>query len=170
MTANAKANATAVTLTSPTESQINLVVDQHFEVSFMIEDKEAVQVMKSYSIQERYAKNAAYTVAKKLEVAIATLFSSFSVTAGATTTTLSDANVRSAISSYTSTNGDYSEAAWFLHPKTIWEDLMAIDRFVLINQGGKGAVEGGAVGMLYGQPVYSTTSLGTINEIGRAHV
>ncbi len=164
MTANAKANATAVTLSSPTETQINLTVNQHFEVSCMIEDKEAVQVKKSYSMQERYAKNAAHTVAKKLEVAIATLFAGFSTSAGATTTTLSDANVRAAIASYTGTDGDYDEAAWFLHPKTIWTDLMAIDRFILIDSaGGQGAVMGGPIGRLYGQPVYSTTNLVTAN-------
>ncbi len=164
MTANAKANATAVTLNSPTETSVDLTVDQHFEVSFMIEDKEAVQVKKSYSIQEAYAKNAAHTVAKKMEVAIATLFNSFSTTAGATTTALTDANILSAITSLTSANNDFTDAAWFLHPKTIWSDIMSLDKFVRIDAaGGKGPVNGGAIGYLYGQPVYSTTNLTTIN-------
>ena len=164
MAASAKSNATAVTLVSPTETKVDLTVNQHYEVSFMIEDKEAVQVLRSYSVQERYAKNAAFSAAKKLEVAIATLFNSFSVTAGSTTTALSDANVLAAISSYTTTNGDYSEAAWFLHPKTVWTDLMAIDKFSLVqNTAGADPVMRGAIGFLYGQPVYSSTNLTTIN-------
>ena len=128
MAASAKTNATAVTLKSPTETKVDLTVDQHFEVSFMIEDKEAVQVAKSYTIQETYARNAAHTVAKKMEVAIATPFNSFSTTAGATTTALSDANILSAIASLTTANNEYTDAAWFLHPKTVWSDIMALDK------------------------------------------
>ena len=163
MSANAKANATTVTLNSPTETQVNLTIDQHFEVSFMIEDKEAVQVKRSYSIQERYAKNAAYTAAAHMEDAIATLFNSFSNTAGATTTALSDANVLSAISTYTTNNNDLEEAAWFLHPKTVWSDLTSLDKFSLFQNVNQAVVTQGAIGMLYGIPVFQTTRLTTIN-------
>src|ERR1700712_903064 len=122
MSANAKSNGTVVTLNSPTETKINLVVDQWFEVSFMIEDKEAVQVKNSYNTQQRLMKNAAYTAAKKLEVAIATLFHGFSDSAGTTTVALADAVVRSAIATLETVNGDFEEAAWFLHVKTVWTD------------------------------------------------
>jgi len=165
MTANAKANATAVTLNSPTETQVNLVVDQWFEVSFLIEDKEIAQVLRSYRVQETYARNAAYTAAKKLEVAIATLFNSFSNTAGATTTTLSDANILEAIELYTTADGDYDEAAWFLHPKTVWSDVMAIDKFSLLqNTMGADPSMKGAIGMLYGRPVFQSTNITKINS------
>src|ERR1700745_3749973 len=78
MAANAKVNATAVTLNAPTDSKITLAIDQWFEVSFAIEDREAAQVKRSYYIQEKYAENAGYTMAKKLEEALSPLFRGFS--------------------------------------------------------------------------------------------
>ena len=164
MTANAKANATAVTLNSPTETKVDLVVDQWYETSFMIEDKEAVQVKKSYALQERYAKNAAHTTAKKLEVAVATLFQSFSTSVGSTTVALTDAVVRSAMDSYTTANNDYDEGVWFFHPHTIWSDLMGIDKFSLVqNTAGADPLMKGAIGILYGRPVIQSTNITTVN-------
>ena len=86
MSANAKTNATAVTLNAATETKITLTVDQWYEVSFAIEDREAAQVKHSYYLQEKYAMNAGYTMAKKLEVSLASLFSSFTASVGASTT------------------------------------------------------------------------------------
>lgn len=165
MSANAKSNATAVTLSSPTETKVDLVVDQWFEVSFMIEDRQAAQVKRSYALQQRYMKNAAYTAAKKLEQAVVDLFDGFSNSVGTTTQALSDANVRKAIAKLETQLADYEEAAWFLHPKTIWEDLMNLDRFALaLNTGGaSNPVLKGAIGTIYGQPLVSTPLLKKIN-------
>jgi hypothetical protein len=165
MAANAKSNATAVTLNQPTETKQTLAVSNWFEVSFAIEDKEAAQVKKSYSIQQRYMQNAAYTAAKKLEVAIATLFSGFSVSVGTTGVALSDAVVRSAIASLETVNIDYDEAVWFLHPKTVWTDLMSIDRFALSlnTANASNPVMKGAIGNIYGRPVVTSSLITKIN-------
>jgi len=165
MSANSKSNATAVTLNSPTETKQTLTVTNWYEVSFVIEDKEAAQVKRSYSIQQRYMKNAAFTAAKKLEVAVTTLFSGFSNTVGTTGTNLTDASIRSAIAKLTGTTlANYDEAAWFLHPKTIWTDLMGIDRFALaMNAPGSNPVIKGAVGSLYGRPLVSSAHIQKIN-------
>jgi len=165
MSANSKVNATAVTLNSPTETKQTLTVTNWYEVSFTIEDKEAAQVKKSYAIQERYMKNAAFTAAKKLEVAITTLFSGFSNSVGTSGAALTDAVIRSAISTYTGTSlGNFSEAAWFFHPKTIWTDIMAIDRFALaMNTNGESNPLKGQVGRLYGRPVIESAHIQKIN-------
>jgi hypothetical protein len=164
MSAAAKSNATAVTLNSPTETKKSLVVDQWYEVSFVIEDKEAAQVKRSYNTQQRYMKNAAYTAAKKLEVAVITLFSGFSGSVGTTTVALTDANLRLAISTLEAANADYEEAAWFLHTKTVWVDLMAIDKLALkMNTDGADPILKGAIGKLYGRPLVATTLIQKIN-------
>lgn len=164
MSANSKTNGAAVTLNSPTETKQTLTVDQWYEVSFMIEDKEAVQVKKSYNTQKRYVKNAAYTAAKKLEVAIATLFASFSTSVGTTGQALTDAVVREAITALETANADFEEAAWFLHTKTVWTDLMAIDRFALkMNTAGSDPVIKGAIGEIYGRPVVTSNLITKIN-------
>jgi hypothetical protein len=164
MAANAKVNATVVTLNSPTETKINLVVDQWFEVSFMIEDKEAAQVKKSYNTQQRYIKNAAFTAAKKLEDAVATLFQGFSTSVGTTTVALGDTAIRAAIAALETANADFEEAAWFFAPKTIWTDIMSIDRFALaFASPGANPIAAGAVGRIYGRPVFSSTRITKIN-------
>jgi len=164
MTANAKTPGSQVTLNSPTETTQTLTVDQHFEVSFLIEDKEAAQVKRSYNAQERYIKNAAFTAAKKLEDAVATLFQNFSNSVGTTGVALTDAVVREAIEKLTTADADFDEAAWFFHPKTVWTDLMAIDRFALNqNSPSSDPVNKGAIGFVYGRPVYQSTRITTIN-------
>jgi hypothetical protein len=165
MAANAKTNATQVTLNQPTETKQTLQVSNWFEVSFAIEDKEAAQVLKSYSIQQRYMKNAAYTAAKKLEVALATGFQSFTTVVGSTGVALADASVRSAISSAEIANIDFEECVWFLHPKTVWTDLMSIDRFALSlnTANATNPVVKGQMGTIYGQPLVTTNLITKIN-------
>jgi len=65
MSANEKTTAAAVTLNSPTETNVTLTVDQWYEVSFAIEDEEAATVKRSYALQEAYAKNAAGSLCEK---------------------------------------------------------------------------------------------------------
>lgn len=164
MTANAKSAGSQVTLNNATETTQTLTIDQHFEVSFLIEDKEAAQVKRSYNTQQRYMKNAAFTAAKKLEDAVATLFASFSVSVGTTTVALSDAVIREAIEKIETVDADYEDAAWFFHPKTVWTDIMSVDRFALHqNTVSADPILKGAVTQVYGQPVFSSTRITKIN-------
>lgn len=162
MTANSKSNGSQVTLNSPAETQVSLVVDQWYEVSFLIEDKEAVQVLQSYQLQERYMKNAAYTAAAALEDAIIALFDNFSQTTGASTAGILDSNVRVAIQYLDAANAPQEDRAFFVSPKAMWTDIMAIDKFTLVNQSGtNNPVSKGMTGYLYGIPVYVTSRIGT---------
>jgi hypothetical protein len=165
MSANAKAAATQVTLNNPTETKQNLVVDQHFEVSFLIEDKEAAQVKKSYTLQQRYMKNAAFTAAKKLEDAIATLFQGFSTSVGTTTVALSRAVTLSAVASLETANVDFSDATWYLHPKTLWVDIGSIDAFALsLNTANANNLVTKQIGpSILGRPVVTSTRITKIN-------
>lgn len=160
MSANAKSAATAVTLNSPTETSVTLTVSTWMEVSFAIEDREAAQVMHSYKVQERYAKNAGYTIAKTLDTAITTLFDSFSTAVGAEGTAVTDAVIRTAISTLESRDVDIEECAFFFHPTVIWTEIQAIDKFSLVqNTAGADPVLKGHVGFLYGIPVISSTNV-----------
>jgi len=139
MTANVKTNGAFVTLNSPTETEVQLTINSWYEVSFAIEDAEAAQVKRSYRLQERYAKNAAYTVARVLENEIAKLFSTFTTSVGASTTNLADSTLREAISTLDTNCIDIEatdELAFVFHPNTFWRQYMAADKFSLsINTG-----------------------------------
>lgn len=173
MTANAKVNATAVTLNAPTDDKITLTVDQWFEVSFAIEDLEAAQVMKSYSLMERYAKNAGYTIAKKLDVAITSLFSGFSTSVGSSATNLADSDIRAAIAALESVDADIEEAEFFMSPNVFWKQVQNIDKFSLaINSPVNDPTRKKPAGYLYGIPVnivntiqYVSGTTGRVNAL-----
>lgn len=110
-------------------------------------------------------KNAAYTAASQLETAIATLFQSFATTKGTTTVALTRAVVLSAISALRTAKNNLKEAAFFLAPKTIWEDLMAIDAFALSlnTANATNPITKGRMPGIYGIPVFDTTFITKIN-------
>lgn len=160
ISANSKTVATAVTLNSPTETAITLTISNWYEASFAIEDREAAQVMHSYSIQETYARNAAYAVAKVLDTALTSLFSGFSQSVGASTTSVADSEIRQAIAYLDSANAPANDRAFFFHPNVFWTQLQAIDRFALaINSPVQDPVAKKPTAMLYGIPVYLTTNI-----------
>lgn len=161
MSANAKVNGQAVTLNNPTETKVTLTVDTWPEVSFAIEDKEAAQVKHSYYLQEKYAKNAGYTIAKELEEAIMALFSSFSVSVGASTTAIADSDIRSAIATLEAANVDTAmDTAFFLDSKVFWNQVQAIDKFSLaINSPVNDPTAKRPDGHLYGIPVFISNNI-----------
>lgn len=161
MTAASKTVATAVTLNQPTETKVTLTVDQWYEVSFAIEDREAAQVKHSYYLQEKYAMNAGYTMAKKLEVALATLFSGFSTVVGTSTANLADSDIRAAISALEATGIDTtSDVAFFISPAVFWKQIQNIDKFSLaINSPVNDPTAKTPRATLYGIPVYVSNNI-----------
>lgn len=162
MTAHAKTNATVVTLNNPTDTKITLDVDTWYECSFAIEDKEVEQVKKSYNIMKVYATNAAHTVAAAYEDALIALFDNFSQTVGTSAAAMADSNVRKAIQYLDTAKAPQSNRAFFVSPKQMWADLMAIEKFTLLqNTAGADPILKGHMGYLYGIPVVVTNRIGT---------
>lgn len=174
MTANAKADATAVTLNNPTDTKVTLTVDQWFEVSFAVEDRDAAQWMHSYYVQDKYAKGAAYTIAMKLEVAIASLFDNFSQVVGGSVTNLADSDIRSAIAILETNGIDTSggEVAFFLSPNVFWKQVQNIDKFSLaVNSPVNDPTAKTPAATLYGIPVFISNAIQYISgtATGRAN-
>lgn len=162
MSANAVSVGTAVTLNNTTETKVTLTVDQWYEVSFGIPDSVAAQFKQSYAVQERYAKDAAYTIANKLEVALATLFSGFSTVVGASTTNLADSEIRAAISALQTVGVPLytGEAAFFMHPDVFWKQVQALDKFSLaINSPVNDPTAKKPDAHLYGIPVFISQNI-----------
>jgi hypothetical protein len=162
MTANAKVNATAVTLNNPTDSKITLTVDQWFEVSFAVEDKEAAQWKHSYYVQEKYAQGAGYTIAKKLEVALASLFSGFSQSVGSSAANIQDSDIRAAIAILESNGIDTGDGdvAFFLSSNVFWKQVQNIDKFSLaVNSPVNDPTRKRPAAYLYGIPVFISNNI-----------
>ena len=162
-TPNLKANGSAVTLNSPTETNVNLVVDTWYECSYFIEKKEMHQVANSYNFQSKLAKAAGYAVAKQLDTALAALFSGFSNTVGGSTHAVVDSDIRRAIRTLDANNVDDEGRAFFFHPFTLWEQVMAVDAYVSGDYMNQKAIAGEGLasqrGSLYGIPVVQTTQV-----------
>lgn len=166
-----KSNATAVTLNNATDTKVTLTVDQWYEVSFAIEDREAAQVKHSYYLQERYAQGAGYTIAKKLEVALAELFDNFSTSVGASTTALADSEIRAAISALEAVGIDTTQdVAFFVHPNVFWKQIQNLDKFSLaVNSPVNDPTAKTPKATLYGIPVYVSANIQYISgTVGRS--
>jgi len=161
----AKVNAAAVTINSPTDTRVTLTVDQWFEVSFAIEDREAAQVKQSYYLQERYAQSAGYTMARRLEVALANLFQGFSTVVGASTTNLADSEIRAAISALESVGIDtQSDVAFFVSPAVFWRQIQNLDKFSLaINSPVNDPTAKTPRATLYGIPVFVSNNIQNVS-------
>lgn len=164
-TASVKTNGVAVATNSPTDTKQTLSVNQWYEASFAIEDREASQVKRSYSLMERYTKNVGYAISKQLDTAIATLFSGFSNAVGSSATNLADSDIRNAIAYLESANVDIEETAFFFHPNTFWKQVQGIDKFSLaINSPVNDPTAKKPAGYLYGRPIYITTQIQSVTS------
>lgn len=160
--ANTKAQETQVTLQSATETAVTLNINVHKEASFILEDTDVAAVKSSYVLQERKMQDAAYAVAEDLENALAALFSTFTVSVGATGTDMTEANIRVAISKLRQAiKGSFKkkDVKFILAPKQLWEDLMVSDRFVSFDYGQDGTKDGGPIMRIYGIEVIESNNV-----------
>ncbi len=163
-----------ITTAGPAQTDTTLTINTHKYVSYIIGDKDMVQIASKYDVSAEYAKQARGLLADALEADIAGLWSSLTTNAiGDTATVLSDAEIRAGL--YAMENGKYklSECAFFFHPYIFWEQLHAITKYYQQYSVGP-ATSGGPVrtgnfssdgyvlnqkGFLYGVPVYTTTNI-----------
>ena len=174
MTATSKTNGSEVTLNANTDTNVTLTVSTWYECSFLIEDREAAQIKRSWKLVELYTKNAGFTVASVLEAAIAALFLTFSNTVGASTTNLVDSDILNAIATLESNikgniyNGD---VAWFFHPYTFWRQVQSLDKFSLATNSPVNDPTGKKpMYSLYGLPIFVSVSVPYVSSTtGRAN-
>ena len=82
LSANAKAAGTAVTLNQAADSKYTVTLDQHYEVSFLLEDIGKALARPDWF--DIYAKQAMAVLAESIDAAIAAKYSGFSQTIDAT--------------------------------------------------------------------------------------
>ena len=146
---------------NPTDDKVTLTVDTWYECSFAIEDKEAKQILGQYSYMNTLMQNAAYTAAAAYEDAILALFTGFSQTVGTSAAALADSDVRRAIQYLDEASVPREGRAFFLTPKQVWTDLMAIAKFSENSYTPTmDPITKGHLGYLYGIPVIVSERIG----------
>ena len=167
--ANQKVTETQVTLVADTSGNKQIVVDQHWEYSRLIEDITSVQALAS--MRKFYTQDAGYALASKVDSdLIATAIANFSSVGMASDTGL-------VVPAVAGSAGDFNDQSFrdaiqilddadvpmdnrkLVIPPAARNQIMGIDRYVssdFVN--GKGVVNG-KIGELYGINVFVSTNL-----------
>ena len=167
--ANQKLTETQVTLVADTSGNKQVVIDQHWEYSRLIEDITSVQALAS--MRKFYTQDAGYALASKVDSdLIATAIANFTNVGHATDTGL-------VVPAVAGSAGDFSDQAFrdaiqilddndvpmdsrkLVIPPAARNHIMGIDRYVssdFVN--GRGVVNG-KIGELYGVDVFVSTNL-----------
>ena len=189
--ANAKAEATAVTIQANLESELTITVDRHFEYSRLIEDIVEVQALSS--LRQFYTEDAGYQLALKVDTDLINAATGFGD--GTRTATPTDAsswvnsnayyvNASSGLAAFAAdtvaTGDNFTDLALreaiklmddadvpmdgrvLVIPPAARKSIMGIDRYVSSDFVGGRGVESGLIGNLYGVDVYVSSNAPTL--------
>ena len=190
-TANAKAEAVAVTIQANLESELTITVDRHFEYSRLIEDIVEVQALSS--LRQFYTEDAGYQLALKVDTDLINAATGFGN--GTRTASPTDAsswvnsnayyvNAASGLATYAAdavaTGDNFTDLALreaiklmddadvpmdsrvLVIPPAARKSIMGIDRYVSSDFVGGRGVESGLIGNLYGVDVYVSSNAPTL--------
>ena len=160
ITANLKAQNTAVTLNYNTETKTTITLDKHYESSFIVED--LVKIQSAYDLRSDYTQAAAYAIAEKIDADLATSMTAAFDGYGAYGTALND-NLILTVNRYLSENkAPRSDRSIVVHPKGE-QEMLAIDKYVRYDALGVGgddnSIKNGKIGRIYGADVFMSQNL-----------
>jgi len=194
-TAAAKAANTAVTIQANTESEVQVLIDQHFEYSRFIEDIVETQALSS--LRSFYTEDAGYALAKKVDDTLIALGKSFGdgdasdwvhsaayfidASTGLTlyaldTVTTSDVFTDAGFRKLIQLMDDADvpmDGRKFAIPPSLRNAIMGVDRYNSSDFVDGRGVQNGQIGKLYGIDIYVSSNMPTIetaadNSVGDA--
>jgi N4-gp56 family major capsid protein len=190
--ANAKAAATQVTLNTDTATEVNVVIDQHWEYSILIED--IVEAQALASMRQFYTDDAGYALARQVDSTLVQLgrgvqggggtaaYSGAFLGSNGTTAyvaasnneaALTDAAIRRSIQRLDD-NDVPMDGRFLIVPPSTRNTLMGIARFTeqafVGEAGGQNTIRNGEIGNVYGVPVFVSSNADTTNGSGAARI
>lgn len=159
LTATAKAASTSVTLQAPTETDVNLSLNRHFESSILIEDRLAKQAKRVYTLLQKYAAKSGYAVGKQMDTDLLGQYGSITNHVGDGSTAVSRTNLLRAVQYLDDADAPEEERYGVWKPAAK-ADLLDIDGFVFTEHIGSDApVRKGLTGDLFGIRNYVTSNV-----------
>jgi hypothetical protein len=146
LTANDKAVDTDITLNAPTDTKVTLTLDKHVECSFVVED--TARIFANPDMLAGYAREAALTLATRVEADLAGLYSGFSQTINATTG-LTEATFREARRVMNAAKVPLSNRWAILHEDAESEALQ-IEKLINRDYSSSDVVPSGSLGSAFG--------------------
>lgn len=161
LTANAKVANTQVTLQAPTETKQTLVIDQHWETSFVVEDFADAQ--SAYDIASEYTQKAGYALAEKMDKTLAVAMTAgFTQSVGTAGTALADTAILTANQYLDDAKAPADQRYLVVTPKGK-KELLSIDKYIrydAIGVGGdRNSIKNGKIGEIYGIEVSMSQNL-----------
>jgi len=178
--AYAKAENTAVTVQNDTESEVQIVIDKHYEYSRIIEDITEVQALAS--LRNFYTGDAGYALARQIDNDLFSLgkslgngngsswansavfyndastgLTAYAVDTVAAADVFTDAAFRALIQKQDDADVPMDNRA-FVIPPSLRNAIMGIDRYVSSDFVGGQVVQNGKIGNLYGIDVYVSSN------------
>lgn len=147
LSANDKIPGAQITLQSPTETKIDLSIDQHKETSFLIEDLTKLQA--SYNLQKLYTTEAGYAIAKAIDTSIAALATGFSQTKGTYNTAITTDVVLDSVKELDDEDVPEEDRHFVFRPD-VKRDLLDLSTYTSNDFVDGKPVTSGKVGMIYG--------------------
>ena len=185
--ASAKAATNAVTLIAATESEVQILINKHYEYSRLIEDIVETQALSS--LRQFYTADAGYALARQVDTDLIQLGRAFNgatvgtddyATAAASTKAFIGSNGTTAYNSSTSNAAALTDAAvrrtiqrlddndtpmdgrFFIIPPSSRNTLMGLARYTeqafIGEAGSNNTIRNGEIGNLYGIPVFVTSN------------
>jgi len=182
--ATAKAANTAVTIQANTESEVQVLIDQHFEYSRFIED--IVEVQALASLRSFYTEDAGYALAKKVDdlliaggksfgdgdasdwvhsnayfIDASTGLTAYALDTVTTSDLFTDAGFRKLIQLMDDADVPM-DGRKFAIPPSLRNAIMGVDRYNSSDFVDGRGVNNGQIGKLYGIDVYVSSNMPTI--------
>jgi N4-gp56 family major capsid protein len=185
--ASAKAATNAVTLIAATESEVQILINKHYEYSRLIEDIVETQALNS--LRQFYTSDAGYALARQVDTDLIQLGRAFNgatvgtddyATSASSTKAYIGSNGTTAYNSATSNAAALTDAAirrtiqrlddtdtpmdgrFFIIPPSSRNTLMGLARYTeqafIGEAGANNTIRNGEIGNLYGIPVFVTSN------------
>lgn len=155
LTANQKVAGTSVTLQQPDSTGVAVTLNQHWEVSFIVED--IVKAQANQDVMDRYIEDGITALAEKIETSLASLYGSLT---GATVNSgggnIEDADLLLARSRISESRAPMAGRFLYLAPDQI-NAILVLTKFVNAEKyGANTPVQDGEFGKIYGFRVFES--------------
>lgn len=152
-----KSATVAVTYDANTEDEVEISINKHKYLAFLIEDFAKVQ--SNYNLQELYRGAAAEAVARAIDTDLGSLHASAgtNVSAGAA---LEDSEIITVVGALDAADVPRSERFGVIHTEA-HQDLLAVDKFITYDNTGQTGVHvtDGMVSNVYGMPLFLSNNV-----------
>lgn len=169
-----------ITTTAAAQVDVTLTVNTHKYVAWIIGDADLVQVATKYSINEKYALEAARILKQDLEDALFALYTTLTPTAiGTGVAAIDDLGVRQAIRTLAGANFNMQDCAFFFSPQVYFDQLIGLSKIAPNYSSGMNVLATGtlfnggtltkerAAGVLYGVQVFISSRVPTVTTTTR---